>query len=95
MNVKLTRAELAAIDEMVEVLENEGSPLDKRVALRRVARPFPTTIARVLRITTSKHTLAEDVKTLAQIEKLTAKVKSKMSIKDLLELRRSATAPRR
>ena len=49
----------------------------------------------VLRITASKGNLvAADAKTLAKIEKLTVSLQSKMTLADLLEFRRQATAPK-
>ena len=89
--VKLSRAELQALDEMIEVMEAERVATGKKVALKALARPIPTTFARILRITASKPGLfAEDAKTLKQIEALGKKLKSKMSLADLLELRSSA-----
>ena len=65
--LKLTKAELAAVDAMMHVL----------------------------RITASKGNLvAADAKTLAKIEKLTVSLRSKMTLADLLEFRRQATAPK-
>lgn len=90
--VKLSRAESQALDQMIEVMENERAAKGTKVPLRALARPIPTTLARILRITASKPGLfAEDEKTLTKIEALSKQLKSKMSLADLLELRRAAT----
>jgi hypothetical protein len=54
---------------------------------------LPSTIMHVLRITASKGNLVDDdAKTLAKIEKLTVSLQTKVTVNDLLEFRRHATA---
>jgi hypothetical protein len=92
--LKLTKAELAAVDAMIETLERKGAGKGTKVPLQDMVA-LPSTIMHVLRITASKGNLvADDAKALAKIEKLTVSLQSKMTLDDLLEFRRQATAPK-
>jgi hypothetical protein len=97
--VKLTQKELTGLDAMIELLEKEGSPKRRKVTLGslmlRAFTPGATYV--IARITASKPVgqqtaFTEDSKILGRIEQLGGKLRSKMSLEDLLELRRSATA---
>ena len=95
-DVKFSKAELEALDAMIKTFQEQGYPGDKRVELRRViARPSTTVFLRVLRITRTRartpRPLAQDAKTLARIDALTGTLKTKMSLDELLALRRQAT----
>src|SRR6266851_1282301 len=90
--VKLTKAELATLDAMIETLKEQGTPRDARVPLRRLAPAMQMTVMiDAYKVATmGPRILAEDTKILAQVGKLIAKLQSKTSLTGLLELRKSA-----
>jgi len=90
--VKLTKAELATLDAMIETLKELGTTQDAKVPLRNLAPAMQMTVLiDAYKVATmGPRILAGDTKILAEVGKLIAKLQTKMTLTDLLELRRSA-----
>jgi hypothetical protein len=95
--VRLTRTELAALDAMIETLKEKGSATVRKVPLRSMAPPMLTTVVidATKIVGAGTRILPEDTKILKEVEKLIAQLKGKISLADLLELRRSAAGRKR
>ena len=103
-DVKLTQRELAALDRLIDSLEGQVSSKGKRVALGSVLMPTTTAVWRAINIVTGgpqkrgrrgANVSLQDARALGQIHKLTAGLKTRVSLADLLELRRSAKSRKR
>ena len=95
--VRLTPAQLAALDVMIETLEAEGASGEKMVPLGRLLPPMLTTVVIAATNVTAAGTrvVPEEAQTIGDLEKLVGKLKTPVSLDDLLALRERAAAQKR
>jgi len=95
--VKLTKTELAALDTLIETLKDKESPRARKVPLGKLVPAMLTTVVidATKVVGAGTRLLPGDEKLLAQARTLVRKLRSRMSLADLLELRRSATSKKR
>jgi hypothetical protein len=95
--VSLSPTQLAALDVMIKTLEAESSSSEQMVSLGRLVPPMLTTVVIAATNVTGAGTRVtpEDARTIAEVEKLVGRIKTEVSLAELLALRGSAAAPKR
>jgi hypothetical protein len=90
--VTLTKSELAVLNATIETLQQSVPPRALAVQLDKLAPAMLTTVVidATKVVGAGTRILPEDAKILAKIGKLAGKLQTKMSLADLIKLRKSA-----
>ena len=95
--VELSKKELVALDSMIERLKEQGSARTTNVPLRDLADAMLTTVVidATKIVTSGTRILPEDAKVLSEVGSLIAKLQSKVTLADLLDLRERTLGKRK